>query len=243
MVFIKKILKKLDSLKFRDLKFNDEFDSSITIYYNKEWNELKKLFEKYGSDKGGIFELGQPYKWASHSYADYYYRLFSNNKNSIKKVLECGIGTNNPKLISTMGAGGMPGASLKAWRDFFPNAQIYGVDIDRSILFQDERIQTFYMDQLDKNSIASFWKKVSVDSFDFIIDDGLHTFEAGSCFFENSYNYLCDNGIYVIEDVCISDFLKYKNFFLNFRCHVDYICLKRPNQKLGDNNLILIRKF
>ena len=110
-------------------------------------------------------------------------------------------------------------------------------------LYHNPTQQTFYMGQLDKNSIASFWKKVSVDSFDFIIDDGLHTFEAGSCFFEHSYNYLCDNGIYVIEDVCINDFLKYKNFFLSFRCYVDYICLKRPNQKLGDNNLILIRKF
>jgi len=241
MFYIKKILRKL--VYRNSLKLNNEFDSIISIYYNKESNELRELAEKYGSDKGEIFVLGHPYNWPSHSYADFYYRLFSNNKNAIKKVLECGIGTNNPSLTSSMGIEGVPGASLKIWRDFFPNAQIYGVDIDRNILFQDERIQTFYMDQLDKNSIASFWKKVNFDSFDFIIDDGLHTFEAGSCFFEHSYNYLCDKGIYIIEGISITDFRKYKNFFLNFRCHVDYVCLKRPHHKLGDNNLIVIRKY
>ena len=42
-----------------------------------------------------------------------------------------------------------PGASLRAWRDFFPNATILGADLDREVLFEEERITTGYMDQTD----------------------------------------------------------------------------------------------
>jgi hypothetical protein len=64
-------------------------------------------------------------------------------------VLEIGIGTNNPNLISTMGVDGTPDASVRALRDFLPNAHIYGTDIDKDILFQEERIKTTYVDQLN----------------------------------------------------------------------------------------------
>ena len=48
---------------------------------------------------------------------------------------------------------GKPGASLRVWRDYFPNAIIYGADIDKDILFAEERIKTFYIDQLDPVAI------------------------------------------------------------------------------------------
>ena len=31
---------------------------------------------------------------------------------------------------------GKPGASLKVWKDYFVNAQIFGADIDRNILLK-----------------------------------------------------------------------------------------------------------
>ena len=34
-----------------------------------------------------------------------------------------------------MGIKGKPGASLRVWKDYFPNANIIGVDIDENILF------------------------------------------------------------------------------------------------------------
>ena len=37
------------------------------------------------------------------------------------KVVEIGIGSNNPKVPSNMGVFGTPGASLRALRDFLPN--------------------------------------------------------------------------------------------------------------------------
>ena len=49
-------------------------------------------------------------------------------------VLEIGMGMNNHKYISTMGGGGKPEASLRAFRDELPNASIRGADIDADIL-------------------------------------------------------------------------------------------------------------
>jgi hypothetical protein len=36
------------------------------------------------------------------------------------------------------------GGSLRAFREFFPNARIIGLDIDREALFQEGRISTFF---------------------------------------------------------------------------------------------------
>ena len=54
-------------------------------------------------------------------------------------IFEVGLGTNNVDVPSNMGKDGKPGASLRAWRDYFPNA-----DIDTRILFKEDKIQTFY---------------------------------------------------------------------------------------------------
>jgi hypothetical protein len=141
-----------------------------------------------------------------------------------------------------MGISGKPGASLRVWRDFFPNAMVYGADIDRDVLFEENRIKTFFIDQLDQNAIKSFWYEIDVEDFDFMVDDGLHTFEAGSTLFLNSIARLGINGIYVIEDVSQKDLLRYKDFFRNKEYVVEYVCLFRPSIGLGDNNLVVVRK-
>jgi hypothetical protein len=141
-----------------------------------------------------------------------------------------------------MGAGGKPGASLRVWRDYFPNATIYGADIDRDILFQDERIRTFYVDQLDPAAIRAMWEQVGVGDFDFMIDDGLHTFEAGRCLFEHSVAQLAADGIYVIEDVLPADLVRYKDLFRDQPYAVDYVTLFRPAVELIDNCMVVVRK-
>jgi len=117
-----------------------------------------------------------------------------------------------------------------------------GADIDENCLFQEERIRTHYVDQLDPVSIQQFWNWVGVGDFNFILDDGLHTFEAGSNLFLNSIDYLSKTGIYVIEDVSTRDLLRYKEFFETTKFLVDYVSLFRPNSRLMDNNLVVIRK-
>jgi hypothetical protein len=215
----------------------------IVSHYRKDPdNELAKLCDYYGSDKGEIQRVGHPYPWPSHTYTDYYSRLFAQSRNSILKVFECGVGTNNPKLPSSMGAHGKPGASLRVWRDYFPNATIWGADIDDKCLFQEERIRTHYVDQLDAKSIQDFWEWVGVQDFDLIVDDGLHTFEAGSSLFLNSIDNLSTSGIYIIEDVGMRDLQRYKDYFKDTVFLVDYVCLFRPDKRLMNNNLVVVRK-
>ena len=139
-----------------------------------------------------------------------------------------------------MGSVGHPGASLRVWRDYFPNANVYGADIDKDILFSEERIKTFYIDQLNPSSIKDFWEKVNTKDFDLIVDDGLHTFKAGITLFKNSIFKLSKTGIYVIEDINITDLPLYFDFFTKTEYNVDYVALKRP--KLNHEFILVIRK-
>jgi hypothetical protein len=141
-----------------------------------------------------------------------------------------------------MGVNGKPGASLRVWRDYFPNATIYGADIDKDVLFEEPRIKTYYLDQLDPESISDMWKQVGVRDFDFILDDGLHTFEAGSTLFSNSISMLAKHGIYVIEDVSGPDLREYDKFFRGLDYRVEFISLHRVGMSLHNNNLVVIRK-
>tara|TARA_B110001469_G_scaffold124913_1_gene139409 strand:+ start:857 stop:1333 length:477 start_codon:yes stop_codon:yes gene_type:complete len=78
--------------------------------------------------------------------------------------------------MSFYGAGYRPGASLRAWRDALPNSQIFGADIDESILFNnEERIHTARADQLDPGSLLAVYELYGASPFDLLIDDGLHS--------------------------------------------------------------------
>lgn len=251
---LKSAIKKFDNLFLGDIiwkmrnqqrlnHFSSSFDFKFTVHHSKNKKDLlSELCDKYGSDKGELRTTGHPYLWPSHTYADFYSRLFSHCRNRIMRVFECGLGTNNPALLSSMGTEGRPGASLRVWRDYFPNAIIYGADIDRDVLFEEERIKTFYVDQLGPETIAKLWKDVGVSEFDFMLDDGLHTFEAGACLFEHSIQHLSRDGIYVIEDARILDLMRYKDFFSKTDYVVDYVTMFRPRVPMKDNSLVVIRR-
>lgn len=223
--------------------FSQNLDYRFYTFYQKNNSDiLSKLCEQYGSDKGAIKIANHPYPWPPHTYADVYSRLFGHCRQYITKVFECGIGTNNSSLESSMFDNGKPGASLRVWQDYFPNANIYGADIDRNILFNENRIRTHYMDQCDPQSIAEYWRWAGQKDFDVIIDDGLHRSHAGITLFKNSIDYLSDNGVYIIEDIGFSDLFEYKNYFAQTNYTVDFVTLIRPYSPLSDNNLIIIRK-
>jgi len=122
---------------------------------------LKSLFDDHGSDKA-----------TRHDYHVAYARMLVAPER-VAKVFEIGLGTNNPDVVSTMGRGARPGASLRAFRDYCPNAMVYGADFDRQILFQHDRIRTYYLDQTDANTFEAVGAAVG-DDFDLMIDDGLH---------------------------------------------------------------------
>jgi hypothetical protein len=217
-------------------KKNNFFNIS---FYNHNNNSLTKLCEIYKSDKGSINHKKNIWGWTAHTYSNYYYFLFNHFKDDVKLVFECGLGTNNPDLRGNMTVNGIPGASLRVWRDYFKNAQIYGADIDKDILFQENRIKTFYVDQLNTPSIKTMWKEIGIQNFDIIIDDGLHTTDANIKLFINSFNKLKKNGIYIIEDV---HSLELNNIMRKLKkFSPELIILKNKNYIYQDNNLVIIR--
>jgi hypothetical protein len=162
---------------------------------------LCEIMGRNNSDKGNLNITGS---W--HNYTTLYYSLFKNIADKELRVFELGIGTNNLTMVSNMGINGRPGASLYGWSEFFPNSKVFGADIDRDILFNTDRIKTFYCDQTKPEVIQKMWTEPELqDAFDIIIDDGLHLHEANFTFFENSIHKLKSKGYYIIEDIIKND--------------------------------------
>ncbi len=149
---------------------------------------LKLLFNKFGSDKS-----------TAHNYHHLYGEILK-NRDDISYVLEIGLGTNNLDVVSNMGTQGKPGASLRAFREYLPNATIFGADIDKRILFQDDRIQTYFVDQTDLASLESLGKNIPY-LMDLIIDDGLHSPNANLAVLAFGLKKLKNYGWLVIEDI------------------------------------------
>jgi SAM-dependent methyltransferase len=139
------------------------------------------------------------------------------------------------------------GASLYGWREFFPNSEIFGADIDTDILFNADRIKTFYCDQTKPEIIKAMWEEpVLEDNFDIIIDDGLHTFDANVCFLENSIHKLNPGGYFIIEDIVIDEYHLFVNKFEEWMDKYDDCAINILNipslQNANDNRLVVVYK-
>jgi cephalosporin hydroxylase len=206
-----------------------------------EPTELCMIMEKNKSDKGN-----SNIQIAWHNYTQIYTQLFKNLKP--KRIFELGLGTNDLNISSNMGVNGRPGASHYGWSEYFPDAKVYGADIDYNCLFSTEKIKTFYCDQTNVSSIENLWKQYELqESFDIIIDDGAHTIESIIVFFENSIHKLQTGGYYIVEDIR-NDHMDFweqmipqmRSKYLNFQ----FKMIKIPNiLNTMDNNLIVIQKI
>ena len=137
---------------------------------------LNELATKYGTDKGP----------GHHNYTAVYEQMFDGIRNEPLKILEIGIGT---------------GASLKVWLDYFPNADIHGVDVSLEQLqeINNERLTIHVGDQGDRDFLDT------LQDFDIVIDDGSH--RVSDQIF--SFKALWPNTrlIYIVEDM-YSSYLK-----------------------------------
>lgn len=126
-----------------------------------------------------------------HSYLPLYQQIFGGKKESAKNVLEIGIDR---------------GGSIKLWRDYFPNAIIYGLDImelenvwdeiknnDKIVLYTSVNA---YDDHFFKSHILE--KNIK---FDILLDDGPHSLESMVFFIETYSQVMADDGILIVEDV------------------------------------------
>lgn len=151
---------------------------------------LGELFTKYGSDK------------ERNGYVPLYNTLFRARRKDTVNVLEVGIGTMIPDVHSSMVGyslpGYKPGGSLRAWRDYFENANVTGCDVQPDTQFKEERITTHLCDSTNKSDID---KTFEGQMFDIIIDDGSHAAMDQIATLHNLLPHMEPGGIYVIEDI------------------------------------------
>jgi len=210
------------------------------VFDTKKYTPLCEIMGRHKSDKGSIH-----IKSSWHNYTTFYYSIFKDLREKHLRIFELGLGTNNVNIPSNMGSEGRPGASHFGWSEFFPNSNIFGADIDTDILFNTDKIKTFYCDQTNPDIIKKMWNEPELqDNFDIIIEDGLHTFDANVCFFENSIYKLKPNGYFIIED--IADIYKFKNKIKEWESQYKdclFTLLKIPSSyNYCDNTLLVVVK-
>lgn len=151
------------------------------LYYQTLFSsDLRKLALRFGTDKEG-----------EHYYTQHYQRHFAPLRRRKLKVLEIGIGG-----YSYPEAGGQ---SLRMWKAFFPNSDIYGIDIHDKSYHDENRIKTFRGSQVDEGFLKSVLRQIGTP--DIIIDDGSHLNEHVITTFKILFPALSSNGIYVVEDL------------------------------------------
>lgn len=143
---------------------------------------IGELFDKYGSNKASEQSYGEPYEG-----------LLGHRREDIKRVLEIGV---------------LGGGSLQAWRDYFPNAVIVGVDnnLSNCNLQDDSRICLVNADQNNVNDLRIVQ---GYGPFDLIVDDGSHDqghvltslIHLWDSLPRPSHVGARDGGLYVIEDM------------------------------------------
>lgn len=145
---------------------------------------LEDLFTRFGTDKG---------VWG---YTPYYEEAMEKRRFEVKNVLEIGI----------CGYRDIPnnvvGASLFVWRDYFPNAMIYGIDNDPRFIFHDQhRIQTMLVDAYDQVALAGALYHFNT-KFDMIVDDAVHDPAPQRELMIMLSPWLVDDGRYFVEEAC-----------------------------------------
>ena len=106
-----------------------------------------------------LIEIGKKYPSSKNisGFIQLYEKYFSSLKNSKINILEIGV---------------EGGDSLRIWREYFTNANICGIDIDKKD-FKIDNTEILQGDQSDKNFLKTLIDKYK--NFDIIIDDGGHT--------------------------------------------------------------------
>ena len=142
------------------------------------------------------------------------------------------------KKINILEIGVDKGDSLRLWREYFINANICGLDIEKKD-FVVHDVEIFQGDQNDKNLLNKIANKYG--KFDIIIDDGSHVSKDIINSFNHLFNHLSQNGIYIVEDLQTSYIPRYggsrinlikknssMNFFKSLSDSINYENFDRP---------------
>ena len=125
-------------------------------------------------------------KYHQHFYTNVYEPIFLKIKNESFSLLEIGIAQ---------------GASLKAFRDYFPSANVIGLDNYPESFIKENRINSLIGDSTTDETVQNILQLNNNNKFQIIIDDGNHDPNFQFETFKKFWPTLQKNGIYFIEDV------------------------------------------
>lgn len=129
-------------------------------------------------------EIGLSYKTDKatyHNFLNFYEQKIGHLRNEPINLLEIGF---------------LNGGSIKTWLDYFPNAQVYCIDII-DVEFEHDRFHFTKISQEDKG-LLDLYKN---EFFDIIIDDGSHMTSHQFKSLEYLWSKLKYSGYYIIEDL------------------------------------------
>lgn len=134
-------------------------------------------------------------KWLH--YFEAYERFFSKYKEKDVTILEIGV---------------FKGGSLQMWKHYFKGKnnkiKVYGIDIDENCkALEEEDIEILIGSQDDRDFLQDVKKRVG--KADIVIDDGGHYMDQQIITFEELFDLVNENGIYLCEDLHTSYMKEY----------------------------------
>jgi hypothetical protein len=145
---------------------------------------LQDIAKKHGTDK------------VEHGYISVYDELFSPFRNREVKILELGVGD--------------VGASVKAWREYFINGDVFMFDpfFIKSQTVTEEELQNLNITTIRGNQLSreDLERAATHGPFDIIIDDASHSNDGVMLSLAVLLKSLSPGGVYIVEDLlCIMD--------------------------------------
>ena len=137
-----------------------------------------------GTDKASIQQIGENLR-VTHDYLRHYEYMFSQFRQNKFALVEFGC---------------YKGDSLRMWEQYFPNAEIYGVDLDENTkCHETDRIHIVIGDATSLDTYNTL--KSTAGSAFIILDDASHAWSDQRRSFELFWDLLTPGGFYVIEDL------------------------------------------
>src|SRR6266516_3878417 len=135
--------------------FKSQFEGALARrgYLLRRADRLSYLANRFGSDQGTQSN--------AHFYTRIYTRLFQSLRNEGLTIAEIGLlrlDVDNRRIAGMSSVPGIASAapSLEMWREYFPNADIFGFDIDDFSKVRIHRCEIVRGDMSSRDDLARF---------------------------------------------------------------------------------------
>lgn len=157
--------------------------------YGRGKMNLTDLADSYGSDKGSN----------KHRYSELYQLLFLPYQKRKINFLEMGLQIGGPEHGKHADRQTTDAPSVRMWLEFFPKANIHGLDVSDFSWFEDPRF-TFHRCDMDRRE--NIRAAIADDArFDIIIDDASHASHHQQNAYLELFSQVTSGGMYIIEDL------------------------------------------